>query len=145
MQGILATSPLAAFVWAAVLTAGAFAADDSQKFLEALRERHYFDTAQEYLDRRAADPTTSSDFKLAIPYEQALTLIESATALHDPQVRDRQLEQAQTKLKEFIASQNDPQLLAPARDRLGSLLRYRAADLAARASEQPRLRADSQA
>jgi cellulose synthase operon protein C len=144
MQGNIAKLPLATLIWVAALIAPAFAADDWQKFLEALRQRHYFDTAQEYLERRAADPTVSAEFKRNVPYEQALILIESAAGVRDPQVRDRQLDQAQAKLKEFIASEKDPRLSAQARDRLGNLLRYRAADLMARAGDQPKLRADAQ-
>jgi hypothetical protein len=144
MQGNIAKLPLATLIWAAGLIAPAFAADDWQKFLEALRQRHYFDTAQEYLERRAADPNASADFKRSVPYEQALILIESGAGVRDPQVRDRQLDQAQAKLKEFIASEKDQQLLAQARDRLGNLLRFRAADLMARAGDQPKLRADAQ-
>jgi hypothetical protein len=145
MQGNIAKLPLAMLICVAALIAPAFAADDSQRFLEALRQRHYFDTAQEYLERRASDPNVSAEFKRNVPYEQALILIESAAAVRDPQVRDRQLDQAQAKLKEFIASQKDPHSLAQARDRLGNLLRYRAADLVARAGDQPKLRAEAQA
>jgi hypothetical protein len=143
MQGRITTLPLAVIVCAAVFAAGAVAADDSQKFLEALRERHYFDTAQEYLERRAADPGAPSEFKRSIPYEQALILIESAAGQRDPLVRDRQLDQAQGKLKEFIAGEKDPQLLSQARDRLGNLLRYRAADLVGRAGDQGQARVDA--
>src|SRR5262245_27653569 len=144
MQGNIVKLPLAMLIWVAALIAPALAADDWQKFLEALRQRHYFDTAQEYLERRAADPNVSAEFKRSVPYEQALILIESGAGARDPQVRDRQLDQAQAKLKEFIASEKDPQLSAQARDRLGNLLRYRAADLMARAGDQPKLRVDAQ-
>src|SRR5262249_12529985 len=102
MQGNSAKSPLACLILAVCLIAPAIADDDSQKFLQALRDRHYFDTAQEYLDRRAADPNVSPDFKRSVPYERALILIESAAAQRDPLVRDEQLAQAQAKLKEFI-------------------------------------------
>src|SRR5262245_16305421 len=145
MQGNIVKLPLAMLIWVAALIAPALAADDWQKFLEALRQRHYFDTAQEYLERRAGDPNVPAEFKRSVPYEQALILIESVAAVRDPQVRDRQLDQAQAKLKEFIASEKDSQPLAQARNRLGNLLRYRAADLLVRATDQPKLGADAQA
>ncbi len=108
------------------------AADDPRKFIDALRERRYLDTAAEYLDQLAAGPNLASDTKKIVGYEQAMVLIDTAAMERDPQSRDEKLAQAQAKLKDFLASAGDHELAPSARDRLANILRYRAGNVAAR-------------
>lgn len=102
------------------------AADDPRKFVEALRQRGYLDTAADYLDYLSADATLPDETKRVVPFEHAAVLIESAAAVNDPQLRSWQLDQAQAKLKQFLAASPDDEQAQTARERLGGLLRYRA-------------------
>src|SRR5262245_38694900 len=92
---------LCATMLAAGSNGSAIAADDSPRFIEALRQRGYFDTATQYIDALAADPTLSTTGKLALSYQQALVLIDSGSSARDPAMRDQQFDQAQERLKEF--------------------------------------------
>ncbi|HEY2881111.1 MAG TPA: hypothetical protein VGJ15_01730, partial [Pirellulales bacterium] len=103
------------------------ATNDTQKFVEALRQRRYFDTASEYLEHLANDAHASTDAKRSLPYEQAVLLMEAAGRIRDADVRDAQFEQAESKLKDFITANLHDELAADARNRLANLLRYRAA------------------
>lgn len=98
------------------------AVDDTQPFVEALRQQHYFDTAAAYLQRRANDPNLPADAKSTIAYQQALVLLEAAEQASDLQVRDDNRRQAQDKFKEFLAANPEHELAPAARDRLGNLL-----------------------
>ncbi len=64
-------------------------ADDTQAFVEGLRQQRYFDTATAYLQHRADNANLSSDVKADIPFQQALVLIESAERAADPTARDK--------------------------------------------------------
>src|SRR5215471_15028309 len=129
--------------------ASALAVDDSQKFIEGLQQRNYLDTAAEFLEGMAADPNLSADAKRALPYQQALFLIDGAVSIRDPQVRDAQLDDAQAKLKNFLAANPDHELASQARARLANVLRYRAAALWSQAddrgADRAKLRAGAQA
>jgi hypothetical protein len=98
------------------------AIDDTQPFVEALRQQHYFDTAAAYLQRRANDPNVAADAKSTIAYQQALVLLEAAEQASDVKVRDDDRRQAQDKLKEFLAANPEHELAPAARERLGNLL-----------------------
>jgi cellulose synthase operon protein C len=98
------------------------AADDTQSFVEGLRQQRYFDTAAGYLQHRADDPNLSADVKTVIPYQQAVVLIEEADHTADLPARDQARNEAQTKLQEFLAANPDHELAPQARDRLGNLL-----------------------
>ena len=88
---VLAAAPWAMFVAATACAAFSFAADDSRKFVDALRERKYFDTAAEYLDALAAKPGLPADVARTIGYQQALVLIDSAAYERAPGERDEKL------------------------------------------------------
>lgn len=112
-----------------------YGVDDPRKFVEALRQRGYFDTASDYLELRAADPRTSDEFKSAIAYEQGMVLLEAAGTIRDPQILAQQLNRAQSKFQEFIKAEPNHPLANEARDRLGGLIRYRASALVERSSK----------
>ncbi len=99
---------------AALLAGRVQAADDPRKFVDALRERRYLDTAAEYLNGLAANPNLASDTKKIVPYEQALVLIDTAAGDRDPQTRDQRLSEAQARLREFLAASADHELGAAA-------------------------------
>ena len=78
---------------------------------------------------KAADPFATGESQHGGAYQNALALIEQAAADRDAKSRDQKLDQAQTKLKEYIDSNPDQDLALAARERLASLLRFRAASL----------------
>ncbi len=105
------------------------AADDSQQFVDALRQRGYFDTAADYLQHLSAATTLPDEAKRTLDFQQAQVLIEGASAIHDPQLRGWQLDEAQTRLREFLAANPDDTQAQTARERLAGMLRYRADQL----------------
>ncbi len=134
--------------WAgiALLCAGGTtsAADDPQRFLDALRDRGYYDVALDYLSRLQAAPQVEANFKKRIPYEEATTLISAATAERDGEQKAKHLNAARDKLTEFVKSQPDPELAAEAESQLGNILVERAKSLLHRA-KQPRFAAQKTA
>ncbi len=100
------------FAFAALLAIGGFwqagmasAAEEATVFLEELRARGYYDTANEYLDMIAKTDLVDDEFKKSIPYEQALNLKSEAQTKTDPRVRDTTLMEAIEKFKDFAKSQ----------------------------------------
>lgn len=71
-------------------------------FVRGLRDRQYYDMALFYLDELAKKPNVPTEIRELIPYEKAVTLLESSRSTKSP---DRQLElldQALAFLAEFI-------------------------------------------
>jgi hypothetical protein len=126
----------------------ASAVDDTRKFVDALREKRYLDTAVDYLDSLKADSQATPAIKSTVPYLQALVSIDVAAYERDPLRLDQQLLDAQTKLKEFLATNPSDELAAMARDRLANLLRFRAGNLVQRAEgtavNGPRMKSEAQ-
>ncbi|HTQ40074.1 MAG TPA: hypothetical protein VMJ32_13700 [Pirellulales bacterium] len=112
------------------------AADDSQAFVEGLCERHFFDTASDYLRSQAANPALAANLKAAIAYQQAVVFIAGADQAADAQSRDADRRRACAKLQEFLSANPDHDLSVSARDRLGNLLLALAESSLAQ-SEQP--------
>jgi hypothetical protein len=100
------------FSWAALsavlLLAGqgnAIAGDDPRfaaDFLQALRERGYYDVALQYLDQLRHDPDTPADLKKTLEFEEGRTLIDEATHAQDPDVKKAKLDQAKVKIESFV-------------------------------------------
>jgi hypothetical protein len=109
------------------------AADDYERFLEALRDRGYFDVTLEYLARLRTDPHIPDEFKSRISYEEGTTLIAAAVADRDADQKSRYLNAARDKLGEFIKSSSDAGLKADAESQLGNVLVERAKMLLHRA------------
>jgi hypothetical protein len=75
----------------------------AQKFFDGLRERGYYDLASEYLEELRNDPSTPAETRATVDFEQGRLLFEEAARTGDL-VRQRELlDQAGTKLAEFIA------------------------------------------
>ncbi len=111
---------------AANAAANISAAEDPRTFVDALRKRGYLDTAADYLEHLSTDTSLDDSVRRLIPFEEATVLIEGAANIHDPQIRNWQLDQAQTKLRAFIAANPDLEQAQQARERLAGLLQYRA-------------------
>ncbi len=107
-----------AVVWIGIWVSGSLfcrAADDTQAFVEGLRQQRYFDTATAYLQHRADNANLPSDVKAGIPYQQALVLIESAERAADSAARDQAWNEALAKLREFLTANPDHELASQAR------------------------------
>ncbi len=126
--------------WAGTLTlllllaGGARGAEDYQRFLDGLRDRGYYDTALDYLDRLRSNPRVPPEFKQRIAYEQGVTSISAAVAERDADQKAKHLNVAREKLTEFLQSETDLALKAEAEGQLGNVLVERAKMLLLRAN-----------
>lgn len=80
-----------------------FAAD----FIQALRERGYYDVALQYLEALRQDPETPAALKKTLEFEEGRTLIEEATHASDPDISKAKLEQAKVKIESFVKQNPD--------------------------------------
>eukprot|EP00913_Durusdinium_trenchii_P028504 g26732.t1 len=79
------------------------------EFVEGLRNRGYFDTVEEYLDRVEKNPDVSAETKKRIPYERAITLRRSIGTIKIAKLRHKQLDRAAAYLEQFLkANPNHP-------------------------------------
>jgi len=120
---------------AALCALPAHATEDSKQFLEALRERGYYDVALDQLARMRNNPRVPEEFKKRIPYEEAVTLIRQSAADRDVNQKVKLLDAAREKLTAFIKSGADPSLAASAESQLGNVLVERARTLLNRAAQ----------
>lgn len=124
---------LAVLISPALIVTTAQAAEDYERFLEALRDRGYYDVALDYLARLRSSAQVPAEFKARIPYEEGVTSIAAAIAERDADQKSRQLNVAREKLNEFIKTETDPSLKAEAESQLGNVLVERAKMLLQRA------------
>lgn len=115
----------------AVLTAvfscgAATAAEPYLEFVEGLRQRGYYDTALEYLQSLESRSDLPEDVRTVLPYERAMTLLEGAQAVRDPETRSRQLEQAQALLEQFASAHPNHPRASLANTEQGTILLNRA-------------------
>jgi Tetratricopeptide repeat len=118
------------FVGAAVVLAGwpasGRAGEPAQAFLEALRERNYFDMALEYLATAENNPAIPASFKATILYEKGTTLVQGAKFQRDSALREQQLDEAQKVLQQFVTAQPGSLYAIAARSELGTVMINRA-------------------
>lgn len=100
-RGLLAT----ALGWS--LVSSVRAEEPYQEFLDGLRDRQYYDYALFYIDQLAARPQLPLSFKQALPFERAVTLMESARASRNPEKQSEQLDQALAFLDQFVKESPD--------------------------------------
>src|SRR4051794_4116689 len=120
--------PLAA-LWMATLVAsgpGPVRGDEDPRtaleFVQALRERGYFDLASGYLDKLRAEPGTPAEIRAVLDYEFGRLLIDEAAKTGDLVRRKELLEQARGRLDAFTKSQPDHELASEALVQLARLL-----------------------
>jgi tetratricopeptide (TPR) repeat protein len=104
----------------------ATAAEPAQKFLQGLRERGYYDTAVEYLERMKTSPLAPIELKEVLLYEMGTTLIEASRLQRDVALREKQLDEARNALQRFVGQHPDHALVASANSQLGNLMVERA-------------------
>jgi tetratricopeptide (TPR) repeat protein len=101
------------------------AAPPAQEFLEALRERGYYDTALDFLDQMRTSPLAPAAMKSSIEYERGRTLVMAAGVERDLARREQMLNQAQRSLDQFLSASPHHRLAHSTRNYLGNLLMVR--------------------
>ncbi len=83
--------------------------EQPEQFLEGLRSRGYYDFALYYLDKLEERSDLPAEIKQVIPYERAITLLDGARTINNPEVRAEQLDRAVAQLDAFTrANPNHP-------------------------------------
>jgi len=98
------------------------AAEETQRFLDGLRERGLYDMALEYLEQMRASPLVDKEFRTAIDYEVGVTLIAASRTGRLASIRQEQLDQAHTSLQNFLRDNPEHPLAAGANTKLADLL-----------------------
>ncbi|WP_425617969.1 hypothetical protein NA78x_001661 [Anatilimnocola sp. NA78] len=130
--GNMNSAKLAGWLLAAALLSqlgglpAARAIEPARAFLEGLRERGYYDVAIDYLDNAAKNPAVPADFKTSILYERGVTLVDGAKVQRDPVLREKQNDEGQKSLEQFIANNGTHLLVLSARSQLGNVVVERA-------------------
>lgn len=106
---------------AASATVG-YAAEEYDKFLSGLRQRQYYDAALDYLSMMANSPLLTEAQKQLVTFEEARTNLEAARNERDGALRERLLDGAQTKFKEFAEKFPAHVQAASATTQLGAVL-----------------------
>ncbi len=114
------------------------AGEPVEAFLEALRQRGWYDEAIDYLDQCRGNPLVPEDFKEQLPYHQAVVLLEAAQQTADPALRERKLKDVESRFAKFIESKAPADLVASARRQLASVFVERAQAGVARADAPER-------
>jgi hypothetical protein len=104
----------------------AHGAEPAREFLDALREREYFDVALDYLDAAEKNPAVPAEFKTSLPYERGVTLVQGAKAQRDASLREKQREEGHRVLEEFVKNNGTHLLAIAARSQLGNVVVERA-------------------
>ena len=116
----------ATFYLASAAVPHAPAAEPAQKFLQGLRERGYYDTAVDYLERMKTSRLAPIELKEILLYELGTTLIEASRSQRDIAIRENQLDEARNALQRFVGQHPDHPLVASASSQLGNLMVERA-------------------
>lgn len=129
-------------VWLPVAWNAGFvsAEEPAREFLEALRtdEHPYFDIAIEYLASLENSDLVSDEFKSALPFERAQTLIGSTTKLRDLAIVEKRLDEAQQLLTSYADANQSLEVNARTLEYRGNLL-YQRSGIYLKQSESDRL------
>lgn len=117
---------IVALSWMLPLSLSAVAEEPARAFLDGLRSRGYHDTALDYLKAMETSPLAPPDLRQTIPYETALTLVDSSRGQRDLEIRFQYLDEAQKLLKDFVESQGSHPKARAAQSQLGNLIVERA-------------------
>jgi hypothetical protein len=117
---------LAPFCVSIVAPLVATAHEPAQAFLDALRERSYFDVALDYLSSAENNPALPDSFKDTILYEKGTTLVQGARFQRDSALREQQLDEARKVLNDFVKAKPQHLYVVAARSQIGNVLIERA-------------------
>ncbi len=133
----LASFLISAAVFAVTTGGFSWANEPAEEFLNALRERGYYDLALTYVDRLQRNPRTPSEIKEDLPYQRGLVLVEAARGSRDPVVRQRFLGRAEKALSDFVSLHADHESAPMARMQLANVMVDRARGLVTRGETDP--------
>ena len=105
----------ATICWVVLLIgAQSLVADEpAARFVNALREKGYYDIALEYLEKAKNNPNVAEDYRKRIKFEKAAVLVDQVGQISDRKKIATQLDTAQRLLKEYAA--NNQSLIENAR------------------------------
>lgn len=103
-------------------SSGLFADEPVMDFLGKLREKGYFEEAVYYLEQLETGPNTRADFKQTIPFEKALTMIQSASRVREQAKLESTLDAAEQQLDLFLKNFSTHPRASEATELYGSLL-----------------------
>ena len=86
----------------AFLAAPVWAAERPQEFLQALRNRDYFDYALFYLDELEARPNLDAEFRQTLTYERGATLLAQAERTRDSDAQQKLFDEARGQFEKFV-------------------------------------------
>ena len=118
--------------------------EPAAEFLEALREKEYYDIAIKYLTSLETSDLISEEFRRNLPFEKAETLIKSASRIRDTKLLEARLDEAERLLSEFSGAVSSPESAARTSRYRGNL-RLGRSRLYNRRAESDRLTAQEKA
>ena len=95
-------------------------------FLQAMRNRGYYDTALQYLKRAENSTLTPVEFREVIPFERGLTMVQFAGREADFDVRGQMLNEAQASIEQFVKTRGNHPRADNAKNQLGNVVAGRA-------------------
>jgi hypothetical protein len=121
-SSILARGLLLSCVSLLLASSVATAREPVEEFLEGLRQRQYYDIAEEYLESLRTNSDVPEEVRQRIPYEQGRILVDSSRTIRDMPLRMKTLDRAATRFQEFIKAASEHPLAAGANTQLGNVL-----------------------
>ena len=117
---------LSTLLLVSICAASSNAEEPARRFLEALREQGLFDLANDYLQRVEKNPATPQEFRETILFEQGLTLMAVSRRESNFDERQKRLDEAQQKFREFLTAQKNHDFAPKAKSELANVLVERA-------------------
>ncbi|MCO6045553.1 hypothetical protein NG895_16700 [Aeoliella sp. ICT_H6.2] len=102
------------------------AADDSSRFLDAMRARGHYDLALDFLTDSKNSRLVSDDFKKQIPYERGVTLLSKWQVTPSASERDRLTATIKSELSAYAAANAGTPRAADAQNQMAGLLKQMA-------------------
>lgn len=102
LRRLIVLAVIALSVGTVFSTAPVRAAEPYLEFVRGLRDREYHDYALLYLEQLEKRADVPTSIKEVIPFEKAITLLQGARALRNPEAQTRQLDQARTYFEQFL-------------------------------------------
>ncbi|MCA8987450.1 MAG: hypothetical protein KDA78_07410 [Planctomycetaceae bacterium] len=99
-----------------------FGAEPYLKFVQGLRERQYYDTAMLYLQTLETRQDVPAEIREVIPFERAVTMLESSSFSQNAEAQEELLDQAQAYLEQFIKTSPQHELAARANTELANIM-----------------------
>ena len=109
-------------LFSTLFTLSAEAVEPALEFIQGLRQRRYYDTALQYMDKIEQQGDLPDDIKTVIPYERAQTLLESAKGLTNLDLQRKQLDASQASFESFVKGSPNHPLAGQANTARGRIL-----------------------